>query len=83
MEKHRFPEKNEGADTAWVWGLRGQKVVALPDHTFFIGVIHAKNTSPKRTRDPRWHQYSIEAICDLMQDDWTFYKSAFVGGSCG
>jgi predicted O-methyltransferase YrrM len=77
-EKHRFPAKNEGADTVWVWGLRGQKVVALPDHTFYVAIIHPKNTSPKRIHDPRWHQYSSQGIRDLMQDDLDFYKSMFV-----
>jgi hypothetical protein len=76
-ENYRFPAKNEGADTAWVWGIRGKKVVALPDHTFYVAMIHPRNTSPKRTQDPRWHQYSTQQVRDLLQEDWTFYRTVF------
>jgi hypothetical protein len=75
-ENYRFPEKNEGADTSWVWGLRGKKVVALPDPTFFVAIMHPRNTSPKRPHSPPWHPCSTQEIRDLMQKDWAFYRSA-------
>jgi len=75
-EKHPFPSQNEGADTVWVWGLRNQKVLALPDHTFYVALIHGKNTSPKRTSGACWRRYPTKAVHDLMGDDFTFYRSA-------
>jgi predicted O-methyltransferase YrrM len=74
-QKNPFPSRNEGADTVWVWGLRNRKVLAHPDHTFYVAIIHSKNTSPKRPGKPLWRQYSSEGVRSLMQDDWTFYSS--------
>jgi len=76
-EKQRFPAMNEGADTVYVWGLRNTKVVALCDSSFYIAIVHSKNTSRKRTGDPRWHPYASQGIRDLMQDDWAFYHDSF------
>ena len=71
--KHPFPAKNEGADTVWVWGLKGPKVVALSDHTFYVAIMHARNTSPKRVSDSAWHSYPAQNVRDLMREDWSFY----------
>jgi len=76
-EKHHFPERNEGADTAWVWGLRNHKVAPLPDPTFLVAMIHARNTSPKRTHDPRWRSCPEQTIRSLMGEDWDTCRSAF------
>lgn len=76
-EKQRFPAMNEGADTVYVWSLRNAKILALPDNSFYIGIVHPKNTSRKRTGDPRWHPYSSQGIRDLMQADWAFYQDNF------
>jgi hypothetical protein len=74
-EKHRFPAMNEGADTVYVWGLRNTKVLTLPDNSFYVGIVHPRNTSHKRTGDPRWHACSSQRIRDLMQADWIFYQT--------
>jgi len=73
-QNHRFPERNEGADTAWVWALRGQKVAAHPDNTFFVAIIHPKNTSQKRPNGPPWHSFATQQVQGLMGADWTFYR---------
>lgn len=72
-EKFPFPSRNEGADTMWVWGLKNAAICAMPDHTFYISIIHSKNTSPKRTNQPRWHPFSTQEISNLMRDDLAFY----------
>ena len=50
---HPFADVRIGEDTRFVWSA-GARLLALPDSTFYVGRIHAGNTSPKRTRDPRW-----------------------------
>jgi hypothetical protein len=79
-EKFPFPSRNEGADTMWVWGLRDATICALPDYSFYISIIHSKNTSPKRTNLPRWHPFSAQEIRDLMQGDMPFYRNAQIFG---
>jgi len=66
---------NEGADTVFVWGLRGINVVAHPNHDFYVGLVHARNTSPKRTNGGGWHALPVECVRDLVKDDWNYYDS--------
>jgi predicted O-methyltransferase YrrM len=75
-ERHRFPDMNEGADTTFVWNLQNANVRAHPDHTFYVGTVHAHNTSPKRTETIGWHPLSNSEVRRLMNDeDWTFYEN--------
>ena len=59
--KNPFPEVAVGEDTRFVWATRAQRMVALRDNSFYLGLIHAGNTSPKQTRAPRWRSID-EAI---------------------
>jgi len=74
-EQHRFPDMNEGADTVFVWNLQNPSVHAHPDHTFYIGTVHAHNTSPKQTQTSGWQPLPSQHIRDLFDDeDWAFYS---------
>lgn len=72
-ERHRFPEVQEGEDTRFVDRLPHSAVIALDDNTFFIGVIHARNTSPKQTGDSRWRRLTPSGVREIMRADWSFY----------
>jgi predicted O-methyltransferase YrrM len=75
-ERHPFPDMNEGADTVFVWGLdQDASVVSLPDSYWHVGIIHADNTSPKRTNDPAWHPLSIEEVSRMLGSDLHFYET--------
>jgi hypothetical protein len=75
-ERHRFPDMNEGADTAFVWNLQNTHVRAHPDHTFYVGTVHERNTSTKRTETIGWRSLSNEDVRGLMDTgDWSFYES--------
>ncbi|HLH37272.1 MAG TPA: class I SAM-dependent methyltransferase [Alloacidobacterium sp.] len=75
-EQHRFPDMNEGADTTFVWNLQNVNVRAHPDHTFYVGTVHSRNTSPKRTETIGWHPLSNSEVRRLMNDkDWSFYEN--------
>jgi glycosyltransferase involved in cell wall biosynthesis len=75
-ERHRFPDMNEGADTTFVWNLQNANVRSHPDHTFYVGTVHARNTSPKRTETIGWRPLSNGDVRCLMNDeDWSFYDS--------
>jgi len=74
-EQNRFPDMNEGADTVFVWNLQNAGVVAHQDHTFYVGTVHAHNTSPKRTETGGWRPLSSHDIrCLLDDEDWSFYE---------
>jgi predicted O-methyltransferase YrrM len=72
-ESHRFPDMNEGADTIFIWGLTDAEIVALPDERFYVAIVHAANTSPKRTDGPGWDALGVRDIRALLGEDWEFY----------
>jgi glycosyltransferase involved in cell wall biosynthesis len=78
--ENRFPELSVGEDTRFVWTSRRKKLLSLPDVTFYVALIHARNSSPKRPRHAPWHPYPVDGIRDLLGDDWSFY-AAVAGGS--
>ncbi len=72
-----FPDVNAGEDTRFVWSSRSEKILCLPDCTFYVALIHRGNTSRKRTGDTRWHSYPVAQVQNLMREDWTFYAKPF------
>jgi hypothetical protein len=64
---------NEGADTIFIWGLTDAEIVALPDERFYVAIVHAANTSPKRTDGPGWDALGVRDIRALLGEDWEFY----------
>ncbi len=75
-ERHRFPDMNEGADTVFVWNLQNANVRAHPKHTFYVGTVHAHNTSPKRTDTIGWRPLSNGDVRRLIDDeDWSFFEN--------
>jgi ADP-heptose:LPS heptosyltransferase len=65
-QRHRFPDVNEGEDTRFLWAAQTAAVMALPDNTFYVAMIHAKNTSRKRIDGSRWHLRPPSLVRDLM-----------------
>jgi glycosyltransferase involved in cell wall biosynthesis len=70
----RFPDVTEGEDTRFVWSDRGSRVLQLDDPSIYAATVHSLNTSPKRTSDSRWRSWPIDAIRELLSEDWQFYK---------
>jgi hypothetical protein len=73
-EQRPFPDINEGADTVFVWGLRDAVVTTLPNHDFYVAVVHPRNTSPKRLGGYGWHPVPVERLHGLLGKDLTFYS---------
>ncbi len=71
-----FPDVRDGEDTRWIWALRPGRLLALPDSDFFVGLVHPANTSPKRTKDRRWHPLALERVLHLLGDDSGRYAPA-------
>jgi hypothetical protein len=73
FEGRRFPDMNEGADTVFVWGLQDSSVLALPDHGFYVALVHQQNTSRKRTNTFGWRPVALHAVEKLLGGDLEFY----------
>ena len=70
-----FPETDIGEDNRFLWSTLPKSIVALEDPTFYVGLIHGSNTSPKHPRPPLWYPYPTETIRNLMGRDWPFYSA--------
>jgi glycosyltransferase involved in cell wall biosynthesis len=77
--QHRFANINVGEDAKFVWSGRPERMVALPESTFHVGIIHGCNAAPKRTEGPYWHPYAVEEVRRLLGDDWRFYQPEAAG----
>lgn len=57
-----FPAIAVGEDTQFLRTHAGARLLALPRTGFYVGRIHAANTSRKLTGDPRWQRRSAAEI---------------------
>ena len=64
--RNPFPPIGVGEDSRFVWASVLKKVLALDDPTFFVGIIHAGNTSRKQTHGHRWRAYPAAVVRELM-----------------
>lgn len=52
-------------------------MIALPDSSFYVAMIHPGNTSRKRTSDPRYHPVAAEQIRQIMGGDFEVHARLF------
>ncbi|HEY7066794.1 MAG TPA: glycosyltransferase [Chloroflexota bacterium] len=74
-EQNRFPEIGVGEDTRFLWRAGEANGVVLPEHDCVVGVVHARNTSPKATTGPYWLPRPVEDAHRLLRPDLAFYKN--------
>jgi len=72
-----FPNINVGEDTRFVWSGDARRMIALPDTSFYVAMIHRGNTSRKRTSDPRYHPVAADQIRQLMDRDFDIHSRLF------
>ena len=76
---NRFANINVGEDTRFVWNCRPEGMTRLSDSTFYVGMVHRNNVSPKKTAGSYWRPYAVEEIQRLLGADWNFYHPHRVG----
>jgi len=74
-ETHPFPALDEGEDTRWVWALPAGAIAAIPDPGLYAALVHAGNTSRKRTSEARWHPIPLDVVREPMGESWRFYAA--------
>lgn len=72
---HPFPDANVGEDTAFVWAQPPAQLLAMPDCSFYVALIHPGNSAPKHLAGPRWERRSLQEVADRLHGDRYFYAS--------
>jgi glycosyltransferase involved in cell wall biosynthesis len=65
--RNPFPPLAVGEDSRFIWANVPKRLLALEDRTFFVGAVHASNTSRKETHGSRWRRYPADALRALTQ----------------
>jgi glycosyltransferase involved in cell wall biosynthesis len=81
--KTRFPDTDIGEDTAFVQRQAVERVTVINDLSFYMGVIHAGNTSPKQLTGRHWQRRPIEEITSRIGSDAEFYGNSPLRGKGG
>jgi glycosyltransferase involved in cell wall biosynthesis len=69
-----FPEIQIGEDTRFLWSNQARNLIATPESDYYVGLLHATNTSPKSLGAPYWRTYPVEQVHQLMGEDLSFYR---------
>ena len=62
-----FPDIDVGEDNAFVWSVRGKRIVTNPDQHLYVARVHDRNTSPKDTWNRRWQNYPVQHVEQLIR----------------
>ena len=73
--ENRFASVAVGEDTRFVWHPRAGRPLALADHRFFAGMIHAGNSSMKAMNGAYWHPRPLDEVRSLLGPDWRRYEA--------
>jgi glycosyltransferase involved in cell wall biosynthesis len=71
-EEQGFAPVPVGEDARFV-ARRATRPLVLDDHRFLVGVVHAGNTSPKRTTGPCWTPTPLEELRAVLGPEWERY----------
>jgi glycosyltransferase involved in cell wall biosynthesis len=69
-QAHPFPDVTIGEDNMFAAAARREEICVMPDNTFFVGLVHASNTSPKQVRDPRFRACDVGRVRALTGPHW-------------
>jgi glycosyltransferase involved in cell wall biosynthesis len=70
---HRFGDINVGEDRVFLSGLEPSRLQALADSSWYIAVLHPRNTAPKNLADTRWERRPLGEVERLLARDRGFY----------
>src|SRR3989441_4551017 len=75
---HPFADVEVGEDTRFVWSVTTARVLPLADNRFYVATIHARNTSPRQTGDPRFVAASPPVV-----EQWLGPDLGAIAEACG
>ena len=68
--RHPFPDLTIGEDNAFAAAARAGELHVMKDNRFFVALVHARNTSVKNVRDPRWRPRDVADVRALTGSSW-------------
>jgi O-antigen biosynthesis protein len=71
--RNPFPAIKVGEDNGFLWSGRAGQLERVGGPPIVVGLIHAGNTSPKRTSDSRWRPFPQAEMAALLGEDWSRY----------
>jgi glycosyltransferase involved in cell wall biosynthesis len=74
-----FPDQNFGLCSRYFAHVPGISIGRLEDPSWYVGIVHPGNTSPK-TPNAWWHPYPFEEVRALLGSDWHFYEQTGAAG---
>jgi len=77
-KRHRFQSIDIGEDARFVMQVAAAKLAVLPDDGFYLALIHARNTSPKRTTGAFWHPCPSDVVRARLGEDFGFYAGLVI-----
>jgi glycosyltransferase involved in cell wall biosynthesis len=78
---HPFPDRQVGEDAAFVRQFPAERARVMPEHDFYVAVLHGGNTAAKNLTDRRWHRRSLDDVGRLVKLDRGFYAGLRNGGT--
>jgi hypothetical protein len=83
-EKNPFRNVDVGEDALFLWGARPKpRIAPIHDPTFFVGIVHPDNVSPKQVGRPPWLPLPVDRIRDAVGDDFDDLAEVRDAGSEG
>lgn len=81
-KKNPFADVTGGEDARFVWSAQRKHAIVLEDESFYVGLVHSGNASPKHTTGVRWHPYPADEIHRIMGEDRKFCAALAAEQSC-
>jgi predicted O-methyltransferase YrrM len=73
-EAHRFADLDVGEDNQFIWTAPPARMIAVPDSTILVALIHPGNVSPKQPGTTYWQPHPAGQIRRLLGEDWNCYE---------
>lgn len=74
--RNAFPNLQVGEDSHFIWNARGLRAVRMGETRLIAAMVHAANTSPRRTEGSCWSPRPIGEVQSLLGEDWRRYAHA-------
>ena len=65
---HPFPAVDVAEDARFVFAGQSDRMLALPDASFYVATIHADNVSRKSTTGPYWQPYPVDRVLKMIAE---------------
>jgi glycosyltransferase involved in cell wall biosynthesis len=69
-----FDDRDSGEDNLFVSQFEPRAAAAHDNGDFFVGMIHAANTSPKNLSAPSWAEIEPASLIEAMGRDFAYYQ---------